>query len=304
MQSMTMRDDGTTMPTGTQNAFAIASSDGIKLDALVNRPEHPVGSMLLAHGFSADLHEEGAFDLLTERLLDAGISVVRFSFRGHGKSDGEQTGMTIAGERHDLIAAYEWMTENLPGPYGLLGASFGGVSTTLEHASLRPAPFCLALWNPALEIGHVFGADLLDSARRRGYAQINPNFRVGLPFIEEREYYHGNLGLHHLGEVPALIVHGTNDVQVPLASSIAAATVPHVDLVVLHGASHGFHEPRWEEEAVRVTVDWVKHHLTENGNVPAAERNPHQMAQASETGTGPLGWTENRPYRPVKQTDD
>jgi len=304
MQPMTMRDERMNMPTGALTAFAIVSSDGIKLDAIVHRPDAPTGSVLLAHGFSADLHEEGAFDLLTERLVDTGIAVVRFSFRGHGKSEGAQTEMTITGERRDLIAAYEWMTENLPGPYGLLGASFGGVSTTLEHENLRPKPSFLALWNPALEIGHVFGSDLLDGARRTGYVQVNPNFRIGLPFIEEREYYHGNLGLHHLGGVPALIVHGTNDVQVPLASSIAAATVPHVDLVILHGASHGFHDPRWEEEAVRVTVDWVKHHLTENGNIPAAERIPHQMAQPGKPGTDDLGWTEYRPYRPVSRTDD
>src|SRR4051812_27672935 len=142
----------------SEQTVELWSIDGILLDAAVTRAESPRGSILLAHGFSSDYHEEGAFDALTASLVDAGISVFRFTFRGHGRSGGTQEGMTIAGERLDLTAAHRWMVANLAGPYAVLGASFGGVSTTLQLASLHPTPACFVLWNPALEIRTVFGA--------------------------------------------------------------------------------------------------------------------------------------------------
>jgi pimeloyl-ACP methyl ester carboxylesterase len=170
--------------------------------------------------------------------------------------------MTISGERLDLTAAYRWMVANLPGPYGLLGASFGGVSTTLQLASLRPAPSCFALWNPALEISNVFGDDRLEIAREHGYVAPHNGYRIGQVLIEERALFPGNLALDRLdGSVPTLIVHGTEDVLVPLASSRNATAAPNVELVVLEGAAHGFHDPVWEAEAVRATVDWVQGHL-------------------------------------------
>jgi alpha-beta hydrolase superfamily lysophospholipase len=249
-----------------EQSLTIPSLDGIPLDALLQRPEHPAGAMLLAHGFSVDYHEEGAFDRLAEGLLAAGITVLRFSFRGHGRSGGTQEGMTISGERLDLSAAYRWLTANLPGPYGLLGASFGGVSTTLQLAALRPAPACFALWNPALEIGNVFGDGRLEHVREHGWVAPHNNYRIGQVLIEERMLFPRNLALDRLdGSIPTLILHGTEDALVPLHSSRNAAAAPNVELIVFDGAAHGFHEPHWEAEAVRVTVEWVSKQLRKAG---------------------------------------
>jgi hypothetical protein len=37
-------------------------------------------------------------------------------------------------------------------------------------------------------------------------------------------------------------------------------------LIVFDGAAHGFHEPRWEAEAVRVTVEWVSRQFRKAGS--------------------------------------
>jgi alpha-beta hydrolase superfamily lysophospholipase len=249
------------VPGSRTEAITIPSLDGIPLDALVQRPADPAGAVLLAHGITADYHEVGAFDRLAEALVESGFAVLRFSFRGHGKSGGAQEGMTISGERLDLSAAYGWMAANLPEPYGLLGASFGAVSTTLQLAALHPPPRCFVLWNPALELGNAFG-DRLREARERGYAELDGGFRVGQVLLEERLLFPRNLALERLdGSIPTLILHGTEDAAVPLASSQNAAAAPGVELAVLEGAAHGFHEPQWEAEAVRITAAWVARHL-------------------------------------------
>lgn len=249
-----------------ETAFTLPSVDGLPLDALAQVPGGARGSVLLAHGFSVDLHEEGAFDRLADGLNAAGLAVLRFSFRGHGASGGTQEGMTIAGERLELAAAYRWMAANLPGPYGLLGASFGGVSTTLQLAALRPQPRGFVLWNPALEIGNVF-EERMAEAREHGHAvEPRTGYRLGQVFLEERLLFPGNLARERLdGSVPTLILHGTEDALVPIASSQRAATAPGVELVELDGAAHGFHEPRWEAEAVRLTVEWLRGRLLATG---------------------------------------
>lgn len=242
-------------------AFTFPSIDGIPLDARLLRIDGAVASVLLAHGFAVDLHEMGAFDTLTTALAEAGLNVFRFTFRGHPGSGGTQEGVTISGERLDLQAAYRWLTENLPGPYVVLGASFGGVSTTLQLASLQPPPIGLVLWNPALELPKVLGEDTLDTARQSGYAELRGDLRLGVVLLEERALFPGNLGRAYLGAVPTAIFHGTEDSMVPIAWARTATEAPNVELIEIVGSEHGFHEPEYEHEVVAKTVEWIQRRL-------------------------------------------
>ncbi len=44
----------------------------------------PAGAVVLAHGFTADMDEAGMFGRLGAALAEAGLTALRFSFRGHG----------------------------------------------------------------------------------------------------------------------------------------------------------------------------------------------------------------------------
>ena len=87
-------------------AINLTTVDGLRLDARW----HEGGgdrAVVLAHGLTVDLEENGLFEPLAEKLAARGLSVLRFSFRGHGASDGIDTETTIAGERMDLRAAVD-----------------------------------------------------------------------------------------------------------------------------------------------------------------------------------------------------
>jgi alpha/beta superfamily hydrolase len=67
---------------------------------------------------------DGVLDVVAKTLLDAGISCLRFNFRGTGASTGSHSGGP--GERLDLVAAVEWVRAELaPAALWLGGYSFG-----------------------------------------------------------------------------------------------------------------------------------------------------------------------------------
>ncbi len=252
-----------------ERPVSFVSRDGVSLDARVFRAEHSRGTLLLVHGFSVDLHEEGAFDRLVQRCSEESFSTIRFSFRGHGKSGGTDEEMTIAGERLDLVAAYETMTKSLNPPYAILAASFGAVSTLLELGNLAPRPAALVLWNPVLDIDAVFvhpstvwgrenfGQRAFDNASQAGYTNVDGVFRASNILLNEMRLYPDNLGHTHLQGIPTLIFHGTKDSYVPLASSEAVSALPNVELIEVLNSDHGFPEPQCEERVVADTVGWI-----------------------------------------------
>ena len=252
-----------------ERSIWIASVDRIPLEAQWISVKRPIASVLLVHGFSADLHEEGAFDQLANRFAEMRVGVARFSFRGHGGSKGTQEGMTIAGERLDLAAAYQWMTRHLAPPYAIVAASFGAVATLLQLQALQPRPGCIVLWNPVLDVIKVFAKPVTKwgrlnfsmEARRKalgdGYSLVDGTFRVGQVFLEEVTHYAGNMGLMQLGNVPTLVLHGTRDTYVPIATTNDLASMPNVRIVKVTGSDHGFPDDKDEAFVIEETVGWL-----------------------------------------------
>jgi alpha-beta hydrolase superfamily lysophospholipase len=138
--------------------FGITSIDGTLLDAALHVPDGVTsrGVVIQAHGITADMTEGGMFVRLADPLASAGFSVVRFSFRGHGDSDGSQQGMTVAGEMLDLQAVVEYARASFSGPLTVVAASFGAVPTCLSLPWLEARLGRLVLWNPVLDLPGTF----------------------------------------------------------------------------------------------------------------------------------------------------
>lgn len=251
-------DDRPATSVGTVGrAITLTAADGLRLDARW----HPGGdrAVVLAHGLTVDLAENGLFEPLAEALVARGLSVLRFSFRGHGRSDGIDTETTIAGERQDLRAAIDWLGR----PVALLGSSFGAVSVSLSLAELGDSVWAVVLWQPVLDLRRTFLAPELPRGRElyrdwaRGPVDVEGRFTLGTAL-------RGELGTLDpraafvASTPPALVLHGDADTHVsPEIAREAAARRPRTDWLSVPGAEHGFLEPGSARLVVDTTVDWL-----------------------------------------------
>jgi pimeloyl-ACP methyl ester carboxylesterase len=233
----------------------LTTEDGLHLDARWH--EGGDRAVVLAHGLSVDLEENGMFAPLATELVARGLSELRFSFRGHGKSDGADRDMTIAGERLDLRAAVEWVGR----PVTVLGSSFGAVSVTLSCAEL-PVD-AVVLWQPVLDLRHTFLAPELPRGRALygtwtgGDHDIEGRFVLGAPLLDEFATLRP-VDAFLAATQPALVIHGDADTHVSHdIARDAALRREHTDWHSIPGAGHGFADPAALAKVLDTTVDWL-----------------------------------------------
>jgi pimeloyl-ACP methyl ester carboxylesterase len=248
----------------------LVSVDGVHLDAVLHPAVGaPLGTVIQAHGITADMDEGGMFVRLADRLAEAGFTVLRFSFRGHGRSGGTQRGVTIAGEMLDLQAVVDYATRRLPGELSMVAASFGAVAVSLSLPWLGARLGRLVLWNPVLDLRRTFvepelpwGKDNFGPAQQellssQGFLLVDGEFELGRVLFEEFRRYRPGESLVASG-VPAWVVHGDQDTYVSYdVARDAVAAKPGCWLHTVVGSDHGFDSREREDEAIAVTVDWL-----------------------------------------------
>ncbi|MET8764874.1 alpha/beta fold hydrolase [Lentzea sp. NPDC004782] len=248
----------------------LTSLDGVRLDAALHRaPDNSRGTVVLAHGITVDLDEGGMFVRLAEQLAVNGFDALRFSYRGHGESGGTQAGVTIAGEVLDLQAAVEHARQELPGPLSIIAASFGAVSTAVSLPWLGGDVERVVFWNPVLDLRRTFvepelpwGIDNFNRDQQKflqenGFLLIDGEYRLGRVMFDEFSRYQPAEDFVRDSR-PALMVHGDQDsyVSYDIARDAAAARV-NCDFHTIVGSDHGFDSREREDEAIKVTVDWL-----------------------------------------------
>ncbi len=122
-----------------------------RLEAVLEEPEHgePRMAALVCHPhplYGGTLHNKVVFRL-ARGLRKAGMVVLRFNFRGVGRSQGEHG--NLEGEIEDARAALDWLRGRYPGlPFGLAGFSFGARVITRLGCSIPGPGFLLAAGFP------------------------------------------------------------------------------------------------------------------------------------------------------------
>ena len=188
--------------------LTIRSTDGLALEAALDMPADPRGMCVFCHphpGYGGTMNAPLLL-ALRDDLVERNFSVLRFNFRGIGRSEGT-SGIGDA-EIADALGAIEVARSRTgDAPLVLLGWSFGG-AVAIRAAAQVPVEAVVAV-APAVERKEIV---------------------AGLPAPEE-------LGL----TVPLLVVIGSNDEAVsPAACAAWTERVPGARLVEMPGTNHFF----------------------------------------------------------------
>lgn len=253
----------------------LKTSDGLRLCGILSKPSKATDRcVVLCHGITVNKEEDGIFTNLAHKLCNIGFAVFRFDFRGHGESEGESVGMTIAGEERDLEAAVKFLQEKGYQEFGILGASFAGGAVSLFTAAHSEIVRGLVLWNAGIDYSSKinpinqwtrknWGKPAFERAEKFGFTEIGAkNFKIGKNLMDEIRTLKPWKELVNI-EKPILFVHGNNDSYIPYSDSVKYSKLfKNAKLVTIHGAEHGFHDnPKHAEQADNATIEFFTEYL-------------------------------------------
>ena len=113
------------VPTET---IMFTSADGVRLEGRLARPEtQPLGGAIICHPhpqYGGSMSSK-LVPAMQRELVAAGWAVLRFNFRGVGRSEGSFDGGQ--GEAQDALGAIARVREIVASPFGVVGWSFGAL---------------------------------------------------------------------------------------------------------------------------------------------------------------------------------
>jgi len=190
-------------------------SDGA---ALAGRLELPVDGKpdayaLFAHCFTCSKNLKAAVRL-TRSLARERIGVLRFDFTGIGESEGDFAETDFSSNVDDLVAAAEWMEEELEAPSLLVGHSLGGAAVL--HAARRlPSVQAVSTLGAPAKPAHVLEhiQTSLEEIEESGEATVElagRSFQIRKEFLDDLEATRMEEVMEDLGRA-LMIFHSPRD---------------------------------------------------------------------------------------------
>jgi uncharacterized protein len=238
-----------------------------KGDKLVGILENPMGKtttpmVIICHGHSSS-KDRPHYVNIAKSLSRKGIASFRFDFYGHGESEGEFANATPSELMDDVLQAIKFTRSLGFIKIGLVGSSFGGLACILAAAE-EPDIFALALKSPVSNYADLFNTDRF-KVKRKEWQE-----RGWLPYDEDPEHLKLNYifytdavardGYAVASKIttPTLIVHGDQDIDVPIGQSQKLVTlIPRCKLKVIHGSDHKYTQETHAQEMVKAITDFI-----------------------------------------------
>lgn len=245
-----------------EKILTFQNSKSDKLVGILNETDHKDWILIMAHGFSSNKNTKN-FVKLSEMLGSMGIASFRFDFWGHGESDGEFENITISEAVDDILNAVKFVKELGYKNIGLLGSSFGGISSIMAASKTNKLSF-LALKSPVsdyweLEKGR-YTQEQLDGWKQNGVREYEDDgklMKLNWSFVED---FKNNIAYEVAKniKIPTLIVHGDSDDDVPHTQSKKLVSIlPNAKLVTIKGANHRYTEGDHGEQMLNTFFDFI-----------------------------------------------
>jgi exosortase A-associated hydrolase 2 len=122
-----------------------------QLYGIIHRPEKPnKRAFIFCHPFAEEkLWTHRVYVNYARLLCDAGFTVMRFDYTGHGDSSGSFQDTDVDSRLEDIACAIHTLKENTDNidAIGLIGLRFGATLAAITAESM-PEISCLVLWEP------------------------------------------------------------------------------------------------------------------------------------------------------------
>lgn len=200
-------------------------SSGQNLDAIFHSPAIPNSpAVVICHGRGSNKDKPGWLEV-ARKFCKEGYSVLRFDFRGHGKSEGSYDKLTDDMLIEDVASAIDFLFKQDSinnSKIGIIGSSLGGRIAILTAASDKRIK-CLATW-----------AAPYQSRKLNTYSALDSISKVN---------------------IPVLLIHGDEDdvVDVSQAKKLFEMANDPKELKIIHGANHFL---KGTLEVINLTLDW------------------------------------------------
>jgi alpha-beta hydrolase superfamily lysophospholipase len=213
------------IPRGQTEEVWIETDDGELLYGWYLRAKDPVASALYCHGNTGNLTNPAH---LMPNLLESGVNVLLFDYRGYGRSSGRAT---VSGVVRDTLAAARYHDQIRPRhlPSILFGFSLGGA---IAAQVVRQYPF------DGLIMQSTFSS--LSAVARVAFPRMPVYLLSGRAFDTVQSLR----GL----EIPLLILHGTEDEACPCWMAEAMYESCGSPRKEIHRVQGGLHKDLWERD--------------------------------------------------------
>ena len=276
----------------TPTNFTLTTKDGLNLQALAWKIEHPRAIICIVHGFGEYIER---YQHVATFFNEAGFDVFGYTQRGHGHSQGKQGHMPsyehILDDMENMLSHIQ-QDYTIALPLFVYGHSFGGgvvsnyilrrnvekiKAVVLSSPWLRlvepPSPFLVPFIHLAAKLYPTFSQyHLLE-----GY-KISKDPEV-IEAYEKDPLIHGNIttrffsDTHKAGEwaiqhasslsIPALIMHGTDDkiTSQPASEEFAEKAGNLVNYKKWQGVRHEGHNDFEKEELLNFVLQFLENQL-------------------------------------------
>jgi len=251
-----------------QEKITFSNTNGEILDGIMRIPEGAgkFPAVILCHGFNMNKDNEFIFGLW-DIISRAGFVCMRFDFTGHGDSQGNFREMTVLQEVHDVLSAAEYLkSTNIIDDkrIALVGHGFGASAAILaaERHRFRAVAEIDGFARVEDFVESRFTQHQIGEWRRQGFVQFHNFDELGIDFLNDI-HKHDVLSALKKIKCPLLIVHGTDDTEIPFenAREIFNHAEDPKQLELVEGADHFFRNPSHREYLYDVVVDFLLRNL-------------------------------------------
>lgn len=243
------------------------NSKSNKLCGILSVPEQTTRKVIiiLCHGHNSHKNTQ-SFVRLRQLLEERKISSFRFDFYGHGESEGEFANATEGEAADDVLQAIKFVRNKGYKYVGLIGSSFGGLASLLAASRTDDLSF-LVLKSPVSNYADLYkwrGAPIQDW-KKKGYLNYPTKkgmLRLNYIFYEDSIKNNGYKAAPKV-KIPTLIIHGSDDIEVPLHQSKKTATlIFNCALKIIKGADHKYSQPAHHEEMSQTIINFVTNQIS------------------------------------------